>query len=289
MNSNESPFLASPERMAAALREQGAGPDEIREWMPTLMRLSEWEAPVPAPDTTARLLEELLPHVPALSPVRRALRARRRHLWSDWTRILELARIQVSVLRPSFWVLSAVVALLGALLPMSRTSSNEALLLLAIGPLWSYLGALSVFRGAELNVLELELACPPSTRQLIIARLVVVLSYDVLLGLGLSLLLRSQGEEGMYIMTAHWLAPLLLVAGVTLLLSLRIPVNQAASVAYGGWLCFLLLVWLVGENDLSVTFTLGRDLMLASTGILCMALAVYSIGRATPWLPPHRP
>lgn len=288
MNSYKSQPLDSAEELAKALHEQGLSPEEAAELAPELMLLKRWSAPVPTRAETEQLIEHLMPYIPAVSPVRRALRERRRSLWDDFAWMVELARIQVSILRPSFWLLSVLVALLGALLLVPRTTSHDALVLLALGPLWSYLSALSVFRSAELNVLELELACPPSPRQLMIARLAVVLGYDVLLGMGLSGLLFTQGEARLLTFTSYWLAPLFLVAGVTLLLSLRMPVTRAASIAYGGWLVILMMLWLYSESDLSATFTLERDLMLAAAGMACLALAVYRLGRATPRLLPHR-
>jgi hypothetical protein len=173
--------LDSLQQMNEALQELDLDLEEARSLAPLLMQLKEWQAPIPTVAETEELVSALLPGLLQPSPVRRARRVRRRGLLSDLGGILELARTQVSILRPSFWLLSALVTLMGALLVLSRAGSDQALLLLAIGPLWSYLGTVSVFRSAELNVLELELACPPSPRQLMLARLVVMLGYDLLL------------------------------------------------------------------------------------------------------------
>jgi hypothetical protein len=280
--------LDGPEAMATALLEQELTPDEVRAMTSILMRLNEWQPPVPTSEETEQLIQQLLSQVPSLSPVRRARRARRRSLRGDFTRILHLARTQVSILRPTFWLLSALVTLLGGVFVLSRTSSDTALVLLALGPFWSYLGTVSVFRGVELNVLELELACPPSPRQLLLARLVVVLGYDVLLGMGLSVLLSSQGAETVLVLTLHWLAPLLLIAGVTLLLSLHMTVSRAASISYGSWLVILLSIWVVGQSDVGAAFTLGSELALGLFGIACLALAVRYAGPAKPQLLPRR-
>ena len=88
-------------------------------------------------------------------------------------------------------------------------------------------------------MLELELVCLPSPLQLAIARLVIVLGYDVGLGLALSLLLWASGSGQVLELTLSWLMPLLLVAGLAMLFSLRLSVQAAASLAYGSWLAFL--------------------------------------------------
>ena len=69
-------------------------------------------------------------------------------------------------------------------------------------------------------MLELELVCPPSPVQVTIARLVLVLGYDLALGLAWGLALWVAGTP----------------QGLALLLSLRLFVKTAAARAYGGWL-----------------------------------------------------
>ena len=94
-------------------------------------------------------------------------------------------------------------------------------------------------------MLELELVCPPSPLQLVMARLVIVLGYDVGLGLALGLVLWAGGAEHVLALTLSWLMPLLLVVGLALLLSLRLPVQAAASLAYGSWLAILAMAMVV--------------------------------------------
>ncbi len=116
---------------------------------------------------------------------------------------------------------------------------NEELLLRASGPFLAYLGTIIAFRGAAVRALECELVCLPSPVQLALARLVIVLGYDVGLGLALSLALWAGGASQVLALTLSWLMPLLLVAGLALLLSLRLSIQAAASVAYGSWLAVL--------------------------------------------------
>jgi hypothetical protein len=175
---------------------------------------------------------------------------------------------------------------------------SRSFLLHVIGPLLAYIGAANAFRASGLKMLEFELACPPSPRQLTLARLTVVLSYDLALGLLLSLLLwPSSGAgspapvlaAGFWLLSLHWLAPLLLGVGLTLLLSLRLPIGQAAALAYGAWLVLLALT-LIGQNGLP-----GRagglpapvELGLGLAGLALMFAAVLALPRALPWMLPH--
>ena len=225
-----------PEQLTEALREQGATPEERADLLPALRRLSEWQAPQPEPADTRRLLARLTTELPALSPVHQAIREHRQHRISL---LLATARAQVSLFGLGFWLVSALITLVGAVVVLSNVLPNQELVLRASGPLLAYLGTIVAFRGRGARVLELELVCLPTPLQLAIARLVIVLGYDIGLSLALSLLLWAGGSGQVFALTLAWLMPLLLVAGLALLLSLRLSVQAAASLAYGSWLAVL--------------------------------------------------
>jgi hypothetical protein len=299
-----SPSPYDRERIEAALREQDAAPAEIAEWTPVVERVAQWPAPAVTPADTLRLLAALAPLVPLRSPVRQAvherLARRRGHL--AW--LLDTARVQISLLRPSFWLLSAAVALLGIYAELSPWDADAVFFVRALGPLLAYLGITTVFRGIRLHTLECELVCPPSALQLTIARLVIVLGYDVGLGccLGLALWLRTvpgaPGDVGFLALTLHWLTPLLLVAGLALVLSLRLPVGMAAGVAYLGWLSALGLFYSISSSlaDSAAqpyprtppAIPLGVELALALAGLALLTVGTWrlptSVSRLLPTL-----
>ncbi|EFH79588.1 hypothetical protein [Ktedonobacter racemifer] len=226
-----------PEQLTDALREQGASPEECADLLPAMHRLSEWQAPQPEPADTRRLIARLMTALPTHSPVRQAIRSHRQHRVAF---LLTTARAQVSLFGLDFWLVSALVTLLGAVVVLrSNVLPTQELVLRASGPLLAYLGTLVAFRGRGMRVLELELVCLPSPLQLALARLVIVLGYDIGLSLALSLMLWAGGAGQVLALTLAWLMPLLLVVGLALLLSLRLSVQVAASLAYGSWLTFL--------------------------------------------------
>jgi hypothetical protein len=279
-----------PERLAAALREQGTPEDEIAPTVAALLPLAEWTAPVPSADETRRLIERLAPYLPATpSPVRQALRDRPAGLAGEFWLMLQLVRAQVSLLLPGFWLASVVVVALGGLLVWVVPNLSRSFILHVTGPLLAYIGTASAFRAGGLNMLEFELACPPSPRQLTLARLTVVLSYDLALGLLLSLLVWPQSGAGFGLLSLHWLAPLLLGVGLTLLLSLRISIAQAAAVTYTGWLVVLLMT-LVGQNGVQGAASAippGEELALAAAGLALIAAMLAALPRAVAGLLPH--
>jgi hypothetical protein len=274
-----------PEQLAEALREQGATPEERADLLPTVHRLSEWQAPQPEPADTRLLLARLTTALPALSPVRQAIREHQQHQRTSISWLLATARTQVSLFGPAFWLVSALITLVGAGVVLSKVLPDQELVLRASGPLLAYLGTVVAFRGPGLRVLELELVCLPSPLQLALARLVIVLGYDVGLGLALSLAIWAGGTGQVLALTLSWLMPLLLVTGLALLLSLRLSVQAAASLAYGSWLAFLAID--TTSNFQVLLLAPALEVLLGCIGLALLAIALLRIHTDMHRLLPH--
>jgi hypothetical protein len=153
----------------------------------------------------------------------------------------------------------------------------------------AYLGALLAFRGMGLRVLECEMACPPSLMQVTLARLVIVLGYDLALGIGMTGVLSAHERLSLVPLLLHWLMPLLLVIGIALALSEWLAIALSATLAYGTWLS-LVAIQLATQQQAhllwSISTTSTFEVVL---GIVGMILLVLTLGRmrilATHWLP----
>jgi hypothetical protein len=271
-----------PDQLAEALREQGATPDDLAELLPTVQRLAEWQAPTPSVADTQHLLARLAPELPTLSPVRQAIRERQQRQSTHLSWLLDTARTQVSLFGPAFWLVSALVTLVGAVVVLSGALPDQELLLRASGPFLAYLGTTVAFRGVTVRMMECELVCLPSPVQLALARLVVVLGYDVALGLMLSLTLWAGGSTQVLALTFSWLMPLLLVAGLALLLSLRLSIQVAASVAYGSWLALLAINVTWGLQILPLAPL--SELLLGAIGVALLIIALLRLQASMPRL-----
>lgn len=270
----DGPPLDSPDWLIAALREQDLPEEEARALAPTLALLASWEAPAPTPADTARLVRQLAPLVPSPSPVRAALRARPSGVVPRLRGGLDWVVLQASLFRPWFWLSSAAIVVLGLAL-ISRVDLSASLVLELVGPALSYLAVAAACRVAPARTLEIELACPVSAAQLTLTRLLVVLGYDVALGLGLSLALRASPGVGVLALSLHWLAPLLLLTGLALLLSGRLGVHLALTV--------VTLIWVGATLAAQSALAPATDAGIA-TGVpaLAMVLAgLVAIGLAT--------
>ena len=270
--------LDNDEHLAEALHEQGATPEEIEDLMPALLRLAEWQAPLPSPADTRSLIVQLTPALPVSSPVRRAIREERQSRRSSLSWLLATARTQVSLFGLAFWLVSALVTLVGVGAVLGKVLNEQGVLLAISGPFLAYLGTSIAFRGPGLRVLELELVCLPSPLQLAIARLVIVLGYDLGLGLVLGLVLWASGVEQVLALLLSWFMPLLLVAGLALLLSLRLSVQVATSLAYGSWLVVLTLA-ILSPLQVSLLTPLS-EMLLGVLGLALLAIALLRLHSA---------
>jgi hypothetical protein len=254
------------------MSEQGASPEEIEHLMPALLRLSEWQAPQPSPADTRRLVARLASALAATSPVRQAIREQRQRQRGGLPWLLATARTQVSLFGLAFWLVSALVTLIGVGAVLGRVLDEQDVLLAVSGPFLAYLGTSIAFRGPGLRVLELELVCLPSPLQLALARLVIVLGYDLGLGLILGLALWASGGGQVLALLLSWFMPLLLVAGLALLLSLRFSAQIASALAYGSWLIALALDSL---SRLQVSLlTPPSEMLLGILGLALLAAAL---------------
>lgn len=284
------------EVLEGALREQGEDEQSIEALAPVLERLSEWQAPVLSEADTQRLLSVLLPLLPdagtpSTLPVRE-IRATLHHgLAQTRSRLswfFELSLLQGMMVRPSFWLASAFISALGMLAMVFSLPTNGAFVLRLLGPLLAALGVSAAFRSVRLNMLEIELSCPISPLRLTLVRLVLVLGYDIALGLlvSLTLVLVNVPASGsgllllVMVTVGHWLAPLLLVAGLALILSLRLTVETAAALAYAGWLAVLVPTLAEGMEQTQGFFTSllsGGEIAIGIVGALLVVVALLRI------------
>src|SRR6266851_798302 len=194
-----------PEQLTDALREQGASPEECADLLPALRRLSEWQAPQPSPADTRRLLARLTAELPVSSPVRQAIHEHRQHRVAF---LLATAHAQVSLFGLAFWLVSALITLLGAAVVLSNVLPDQEVVLRASGPLLAYLGTIVAFRGRGARVLELELVCLP---------------LPLVAGLALLLTLRLSVQAAASLAYGSWLAFLAISSTTNLQVLLLTP------------------------------------------------------------------
>jgi hypothetical protein len=259
-------------RWEDSLRELGETDEQVAATLSILLSIAAEKSPLPSRRETEALLANLQKALE--STTTRAGRAPGilSILASELKAVLSVARAQLMVFPAAFWVASGVVMLGGVFLVGLGLDPSRTLVFYLVGPLLAYLGMRSAFQGTSLGVLELELACPISPRQLTVARLVVMLGYQVLTGLLLSAPLWLTGGRAMLSLTSVWLAPLLLASGLTLVLSLRVSMPRAAALVYAGWMVTVLAAWRLRGPDVSVGIPFNA--VMAAGGLIFIAATV---------------
>jgi hypothetical protein len=261
------------EELADLLSDDGVSRAEVDEVLESMRCLSAADVMAPTSAETESLVRSLEPFLGtpgALLPARASQSARRRP--AELVKMLRLAALQVSVLHLGFWVSSAVVMLVGLGLAVSQAGADRAYVLALVGPLLAYLGVSAGFRGDALGMLEVEFACPVTVRELTVARLLVIVAYQTLVGATGVILLHGAAGSPISALMSMWLAPLLLGLGSTLLLSLWLTPSRAGAFVYSTWVVMVTLAWRFGDGAI-----VGRsvvELAVAAAGVAALALAV---------------
>jgi hypothetical protein len=86
-------------------------------------------------------------------------------------------------------------------------------------------------------------------------------------------------------LTLSWFTPLLLVAGLALLLSLRLSIQVAASLAYGSWLALLAISTISNLQSLQLASALS--VLPGCIGLAGLSLALLRMHTNMHRLLPH--
>ncbi len=144
---------------------------------------------------------------------------------------------QVPLVRREIWPASAVIMAIGAgisLLGTGGSAPGSALSLFA--PLAAAVGIALIYGQENDPALELALATPTSPRIVVVARLVVVVAWDLALALVASLLLALADGPAVFLpLVSLWLGPMLVLGCLTLLLSLVTGSGAAIGIAAVIW------------------------------------------------------
>lgn len=201
------------DRLRALLAEDLASLDDAESLLPMLSRLDEWSAPQPSPESTAFLLESLLPELPA-----RESRLERALAW--WP--LLLLQAQLRVVRGELWLATGLVMLIGVIVTLATYNPATASLLpfTILAPVMAALGVALLYDSDIQQMFELEDTTPVSARMLLLARLTLVFGFNLVTGIAGSItlaLLRS--DLSLWPLILSWLAPMTFLSAFAFFLS----------------------------------------------------------------------
>jgi hypothetical protein len=143
----------------------------------------------------------------------------------------------------SVWIASALVMALGALLTLVSVNTGWAPTILAlVAPIVAAGGVAGLYSPARDPGYEVVASTPAPPRLILLARLTLVVGYDVVLALLASAALVLFGGEtgGLLHLVGAWLGPLALLAGLSLVLGVRFGPDIATAGALVLWALRLL-------------------------------------------------
>jgi hypothetical protein len=253
---------------AEGLNDAGLEPDELHSVAEALTLIASVGVPRPTAAEAASLVRMLERELAS----QRTPRVRiAQQLIAD----LATARAQLLIFPLDLWIASAVVMLIGVGLIALGLDPSRSLIFYLVGPLLAYIGMQGAFSSASARAAELELATPISPRRLTLARLVVMLGYQVAVGVVLSMFLWLSEGGALLALTSTWLMPLLLASGLTLILSVKVPVYRAAAIVYAAWMLVVLAGWRLHGPDISVGLPI--EAAMGAAGLILMSTALVLI------------
>ncbi len=217
--------------------------------------------------------------VQAPSSFRRALR-----------RTVNLLRIQTYLVRREMWPSSAILMFIGV---AATLLARRVILIQYLAPLIAA-ASLTVLFGPEHDpASELTLATPTSPWKILLARLALVHGYNLALTLIASLfLLLIIPSNVLWTFILGWLGPLTFLPALALLLSIWTGSSNSVAIVYGLWLLqFISPSWLPASLANLLTPAMeayrqfwARPVLMMAAGVLLLAAALWSAGRASPRL-----
>ena len=221
---------ATPEEVAAALRELDMSTDEASALTPVIESLRAWQAPVPTVTETRLFLARLEDRLAETAPPTAS--------WSWSSRIAllwQIGRRQPRLIHRSVWAGSLVAMICAMCLAWVGLTHQSVALGLFVPAIAAT--CVAFLYGPEVDPsLECVKATPVSLRFLVGSRLVALLGYEVALGLATTAVLALHGHEDFGALVTLWLGPMALLSSCSLLLSLLLGPAFAAGSMFAAWL-----------------------------------------------------
>jgi hypothetical protein len=148
--------------------------------------------------------------------------------------IIALVGVQMSLMSSGFVIVTIAFLILG-LLVTNVIGDGSSKFLITASPFLGLLTLCYEHRAQLYKVEEMEQTCRYSPAQIDTARIVVVLGYNMVLGMVATLLLKSFYTVVIWNLMMNWLAPLLLIVGIALFTSLKFGITGGCIIAGAVW------------------------------------------------------
>ncbi len=255
-------------------------PDDAPEWEALRQAIAASNARLP--DPSPLILERALARIAAL-PALNAQQAQRPAILADgWSvhplgSALLLLRRQIPLIGQGIWAASLVVLLMGMILTYLFPNANgpSAGLLALTAPIVAASGIALIYGPENDPAVEMEYATSISPALILLARLVLVYSYNLALALATSVMLwLLTSGVALWPLILSWLAPMLFLSALALALSVIWNSQAAIIVAFSAWGLHVLAVF---RSPLSALGEMVNSLWTNQTLLVCLALVCVAL------------
>jgi len=193
-------YLNDRERLEAILQEDVESPEDVKSLLDVALLLNRWQAPKPDKKTILSLVDVLVREMPP---------THKKYSFDVWP--LLLLHSQLRVVHREIWAATLLIMALGTLVTFGTYTgaSEQALPIVILAPVVAAMGVAFLYDSDAEQMMELENSTPASIRMLLLARLTLVFSFNLVLGLIASLLLAVLHTEVLlWPLIMSWLAPM---------------------------------------------------------------------------------
>lgn len=188
--------------------------------------------------------------------------------------IFEMLSIQTEYVAKWFWLVSAVMFLVGYLI-IANGVYNPYKIIFIMSPLPFVLGILELFRSVDSGMAQIELTCKASLSQTFMARLTVLGIYNIVLNSAMSVGLSWLVGMDLWRVVLFWFVPFTWISAVTLYLSTKFRGRTLVPIVALVWCVSMVLAF---SNSTFLSFLLSlNDVMFVVFSLLGLALFISQI------------
>ncbi|MGC5776427.1 hypothetical protein [Paenibacillus pabuli] len=248
---------------------------EMEEYNEIAPYLDEYAVDFPSEMEIDRMIRALDAHMPDQAGVRP-----KQSYGRSMRELFQLVRGEVAVFHKSYWLVCSLLLLLGFWLG-THSKIDPYMSGLVLVPVPFVLGLLEVFKGRDQGLMEIELTCKITAQQLMLTRLIVVLAGNMAFVFLLMLVMSGgTGSSISWSAIGLWYAQLMIAAGASLWLAMRVRGGTAVSIFLTLWFG---LIWLGLSNPQFVALFQpiqpSVQIAIALCGVILLISQIYQMAR----------
>lgn len=224
-------------RLHALLQQDLGESPEVENYLPVIKLLRRWSAPKTTQQQTDQLITQLLFELPSSN------KAHHNTIWESYS--LALLYSQLKVVKREIWFASLFIILLGLLVTITAYDLNSKSYapITIVAPIIGAFGIGLLYDADARYLLELESTTRTSKQAILLARLTLVYSFNLLLMLGASgIIALTSAQISLLPLISSWFMPMTFLSALAFFVSvISQEVFLGWSISFGIWSLHVIL------------------------------------------------